>query len=181
MDQVQLIRQCKDGDQRAFGLLVDQHAEQTYRVAFRILNDTLEAEDVVQEAFIRAWDKMEKFREEASFSAWIYKIATNLSYDILRSGRRKKMQRLEEKDLEDILSSLDNPEQELDLKECALLIQAISENLSLKQKLAFVLIDVEGMSHDEAVNITGMSKTRLKSNLYHARKLIGERIQILWK
>ncbi len=181
LDQITIIRKCKEGNHKAFEMLVDQHSDQAFRVAFRILNDTLEAEDVVQEAFIRAWETMEKFREDASFAAWIFKIATNLSYDILRSGRKKKTERIDEKGLEDIICSLENPEQKLDKRESALLIKAISEKLSPKQKLAFVLIDVEGLSHDEAVDITGISKTRLKSNLYHARKLIGDRMQILWK
>ena len=181
LDESAIIRKCKAGDQNAFETLVDAHADRAFRVAFRILNDEMEAEDVVQEAFIRAWEKMGDFRENASFSAWIHKIAANLSLDILRSGRKRRTQGLGDGAIEQMLSSLADPERELDRRETAMLISALADRLSPKQKLAFVLVDVEGLSHDEAMKISGMSNTQLKSNLYHARKITGERINKLWK
>lgn len=172
-----MIQACKQGSHAAFRVLVDQHTDMAFRLALRILNEEEEAEDAVQEAFIAAWKNISRFKDSNSFSSWFYKIVVNKCYDVLKSGRKKVLVRESNTFAETIDHAVNNPEDLLSRDETLNLIKQLSEKLSPRQKLAFVLIDLEGLSHDEAAKVSGMSKSTLKSNLNHARRTLGEKIK----
>ncbi len=165
-----------EGNQRAFASLVNMHTEMAFRVASRIVNDEMEAEDIVQEAFLVSWQKMQSFDPERSFAGWLYRIVVNKCYDALRRRKVQVIPEAGKKSLEILFEATNNPEVIMDNRETAVLIRSLTRKLSPKQKLVFVLIDLEERTHDEVVELTGMRKTVVKSNLNHARRNMGEMI-----
>ncbi|HDS06114.1 MAG TPA: RNA polymerase sigma factor [Bacteroides sp.] len=178
METIQVIQSCIRGDEKAFRQLIRQNADFAFRVAFRIVNNEEDAKDIVQESFITVWEKIREIDPGKKFSSWLYRIIVNKCYDMLR--RRKRMRWVRPNERNRSLAALiseSNPESLLTNEETGRLIRHISYTLSPKQKIVFVLGELEGLSHDDIAEITGMNKTSVKSNLNHARRKIGERIK----
>jgi len=168
------------GDKQSFGYLVTKYQQYAYNLAFRIVCDDDDARDVVQESFIKIWKKMKQFDTSTKFSTWMYTIVTNTSIDFLRKAKRREIVSIE--NLEDRIHSVDsNPETHLDNKETGQLIQLASESLSQKQKLVFALRELQGIGTEEVGEILGLPADSVKSNLYHARKSIREKLQSIFK
>jgi RNA polymerase sigma-70 factor (ECF subfamily) len=175
-----LIDRSKNGDMQAFGLLVAEYQSLVFRLAFRLLGDENEAEDLTQEVFIKIWLRIKRYKPEYQFSTWVYKITVNLCYDCLRAAERNRQKkiRLSECPNVDWISS-ENIEKMLVNKELSELILRYTDSLSPKQKLLFTLCDIEGLENDEIQNITGLSAGKIKSNLYLARKSIKEKLNAI--
>src|SRR6478735_4583089 len=84
-----LVAEARSGDAEAFRVLVDRHGRGLFRLAFRMTGNESDAEDVVQESFLRAYRQLGKFDERATFGTWLYRIATNCSLDLVRSRKRR--------------------------------------------------------------------------------------------
>jgi RNA polymerase sigma-70 factor (ECF subfamily) len=186
MDQLtikSLIIQIQQGNISSFRKLVEYHQPFAYATAFRILCNKYEAEEVVQDAFIRVWKHIVDFKTEMRFTTWLYKIIVNLAFD------RIKAQKVKMKYIHfDIESSviLNKPstcdiESELIDREYAQIIQVLTEMLTPKQKIVFVLSELEGLSSGEISEITGLSTNKIKSNLYCARQEIKEKLSSIEK
>jgi len=174
MDKTAVIIACKNRDPDAFRELMDGYSDFAFRVAFRILNDDDESQDVVQESFITVWEKIQSFKIEKSFSNWLYRIIVNKCYDALRKNKLEMLHPdTRQWEYNNLISDQD-PDRELNNKELGTMIRTLTRNLSYKQKLVFILSELEGLSHDAISEITGMAKTSIKSNLNHARRNIGE-------
>lgn len=178
MDTSQIIKECVSRNESAFRQLVEQYADLTFSVAFRIVNDDEEAKDITQETFISIWMNIEKFDQTKPFKSWLYKIVVNKCLDALR---RKKKADIIYPDLSvwnkmELLSH-HNPEESLINKEVGQMILLLTEKLSHKQKVVFVLSELEGLTHDEIADATGMVKDAIKSNLNHARRRIAKMIE----
>lgn len=178
MDTGTLIRSCINKDEIAFKSLIERYSDFAFSVAFRIMNDEEESNDIVQESFITVWNKIGNFDPEKKFSNWLYRIVVNKCYDALR--KRKRMQLVyPDANSWNIagLFSESNPERKLDNEEIGKMIRQLTFKLSTKQKIVFVMSELEGLSHEDIADITGMAKTIIKSNLNHARRKIGEMIK----
>jgi RNA polymerase sigma-70 factor (ECF subfamily) len=178
LDTNSLIRECKDKNVISFRTLVDNYSEFAFALAFRILNDEDEAKDVVQESFIAVWNKIDSFKPDKNFSSWLYRIIVNKCND---SFRRKRRNALVYPDafgwnLKDIFSE-SNPDKNLDNEETGKLIRLLTAKLSPRQKIIFILSEVQGLNHDDISEITGIGKDSIKSNLNHARRNIGKMIE----
>ncbi len=170
-----LIQQSQHGETSAFARLVARHQSLVYRLAFRMLCDEEEAKDITQETFVKVWLSLHTYKPSFRFSTWIYKIACNLCYDRLRSGQRASHHRpLTDPDLH--IASDEDIELTLHNKELGQLILRFTDELTPKQRLVFVLRDVEDRDLSEIELITGLSPEKIKSNLYLARKNIREKI-----
>jgi len=174
----ELIDKSKKGDVHAFEIIVRTYQRYAFAVAFRILCCEEDAKDIVQESFVRIWKHLESYDTNVKFTTWMYKIIVNLCYDKLKSERRKK--KLFDNMTDEIqeiksLSSV-NLEKEFTNKETADLIKNFSKELSAKQKTVFVLRDMEDLSIQEVVEITGMSESSVKTNLFFARQNIRKKI-----
>lgn len=177
MDTKDLIKSCKKRDEAAFRKLVDSHMDFAFSVAYRILNDEDEARDTVQESFISVWQKIESFDTCRSFSNWLYRIIVNRCYDALRKRKRViNSTGLDNLNFSGIISD-SNPEEKLGNEEIGSIIRQMTGRLSPRQKVVFILSELEGLNHDEISEITGMAKTSVKSNLNHARKKIRALIE----
>ena len=159
-------------------MLVEQYSGYAFSMAFRIINDEEESNDVVQESFIAVWNKIDSFDINKNFTNWFYRILVNKCYDSIR--RKKRRQEVHpDQDNWDIrkLYSENNPENTLDNKEIGRVIRKLTYQLATKQKIVFVLSELEGLKHDDIANITGMAKSTVKSNLNHARRNIGKKLE----
>lgn len=172
-----IINNAKNGDKKAMGILVQQHQQYAFNLAFRLLCNEDDARDVVQDSFIKMWRNMKQFNPEIKFTTWMFKIVTNTAIDLLRSNRKMNLLSIDDFQEINVLASVDNPETQLNNKETGLLIRSISETLSEKQKLVFVLKDLQGLSSSEVGEVLELSTNSIKSNLYHARKMIKEKMQ----
>ena len=106
------VARARSGDADAFRVLVERHSRALFRLAFRMTGNEQDAEDVVQESFLRAYRQLGKFDERASFGTWLYRIATNCSLDLVRSRKRRSEQLTQqpEDQREDPLASLPSAE-----------------------------------------------------------------------
>lgn len=170
------IERCKNGDKQSFKLLMLDLTDYVFALAFRILANEEDAQDIVQETFIKVWKNIEKYRPEIKITTWIYTITTNLCLDRIRITRRKPM--VFSQDFEKTFNALvsDNGSDNFDNKQLVEIIAHLSENLTPKQKIVFVLKDLEGLESEEIEQITGLDKVQIKSNLYYARQQIKNKL-----
>ena len=169
-DQIQeLINNSIKGNTNSFTDLVVEFQPLVFRLAFRLLCNNEDAKDVVQDVFIKVWTNLQRYDNQYSFSTWLYKIAGNLCCDRLRSKKRVREIDLPVYPVESVESAMINKE----LKE---LIINFTSDLTPKQKLVFMLRDIEELDTEEIMAITGLTAEKIKSNLYLARKRIKEKL-----
>jgi len=164
---------CKRGNTEAFRNIVAEYQQLVYTLAFRLLCNEADAEDVTQDTFIKIWQNINQYKNQYKFSTWIYRITCNICYDKLRTKR--KVEYVPADDCE--ITSVENQVEILHNKELKKLILTLTGELSPKQKLIFTLSDIEDLDVDEIKTITGMSAAKIKSNLYLARKYIKLRVK----
>lgn len=176
----EVLIQSVKGDQRAFQKLVETYQDQAYALAMRFLRDANEAQDVVQESFIRVWKHLRSFDTERNFGAWLYKIVTNCCLDRLKALHRwRRIFRFFERDeyhSEQLLNPGD-PEKEIHNRDLVHMIQELVPTLPRKQSTVFTLRDLQNLSVDEVAEVTGLSPGSVKSNLYYARRTIRQKLQ----
>ncbi|MCK5839801.1 MAG: RNA polymerase sigma factor [Bacteroidales bacterium] len=171
-----ILDKARKGDKKAFGSLVIQHQQYAFNLAFRIVCNEDDARDVVQESFIKIWKNMKLYNPNIKFTTWMYKIVTTTAIDQLRAIKKAGLVNIDDfhEKLENIYA--DNPETQLNNRETGRLIRMISDTLSEKQKLVFVLKDLQGLSSFEVSAVLDLPATSIKSNLYHARKTIKKEL-----
>jgi RNA polymerase sigma-70 factor (ECF subfamily) len=174
---LQLIEECRGGNFNNFRKLIELTSPFAYSVAFRMLGNEDQAKDVVQETMVTIWQKLKKIKTAEVYKTWIYRIVVNKCYDEMRKRKRNPEFIADEKTWELIANRIsEGPSAALENRETSMVITILTERLSSKQKAVFVLSDLEGMSNDEISEITGISKSAVKANLYHARKSISEKV-----
>jgi RNA polymerase sigma-70 factor, ECF subfamily len=173
-----LIEECSKGDFRNFRKVVAAASPFAFSVAFRIVGDEDIAKDIVQETMITIWKKIGNINSPEAFKTWLYRITCNKCCDYLRKKKVNSEVRADEKGWKLISETILSVNQhELENNEMAVIIKALTEKLSPKQKAVFVLCDLEDLSHEEISVITGMNRRNIKANLHFARKRIGELIE----
>jgi len=171
-----IIKQCKDGNREAFRWVVQQHQRLVFSLALKMLADEEEAKDVVQETFIRVWQRISDYNPQKPFTTWLYTIASRLCLDHLKQMRRI----LPLPEDESVLQRFANDEQQtLENSEWVSIVRMLAEGLSPKQKLVFTLCQLEGLPSAEVEQITGLDARQVKSNLYVARQTIREHLKHL--
>lgn len=172
----EIIHGVKSGDRQAFRILVEQFQEKAFRLAFRMLGDEDDARDVTQESFIKMWQKFQTYDTKEKFSSWMFKIVSNTAIDRMRTQKRNPCISIENMHFEIQAFAEDGSHARLENAEAGKLIRALTENLPEKQRIVFSLRDLEGLSAAEVGEITGYSEEIIKSNLYHARKSLKEKL-----
>jgi RNA polymerase sigma-70 factor (ECF subfamily) len=175
-DFQEIIDRIKKGDQAAFRRIVEDYRQQAFSMAFRILCNEEEARDIVQESFVKIWQKIGTYDMTQKFSTWMYKIVANGAIDRLRQIKKHKQVNLEKVIMKIDYQNLELTQIEDDNKETAQLISLLAEGLPEKQQMVFILRDLQGVDSAEVRQILNLSETSVKSNLYHARKAIKEKL-----
>jgi len=170
--------EIRAGNRDEFSRLVEQNMDYIYRTALMLMANEEDARDIVQDTFLAAWDKRRLIRDSESLRPYLRKITVNKCYDQLR--RRKRWKENFSPDDEAAVKELasdEHPERKLENDEAIALIKAAVSGLSPRQRIIFTLVELEGMSHSEVCEMTGMKKTIIKSNLSHARKKLDEKLK----
>jgi RNA polymerase sigma-70 factor (ECF subfamily) len=172
-----LVARAREGDHAAFGELVRRTQNEVYTLALRLTGKPDLASDVAQEAYIRAWRAMARFRGDAAFTTWMHRITVNTAWTVLRRARRH-----EGLPLDDVPAIVDDravtPEQAGEMSELRSTLQQALGELPLQQRTIVVMKDVYGWSHAEAAEALGISVTAAKVRLHRARKRLRE---LLWE
>jgi len=169
-----LVERTRQGDKEAFGELVKRHREAVHRVAFRITRDAHDAEDLSQDAFVKAYTQIHKFRGDSSFKYWVQRIAANTSLNHLK--RKKRMvfsAEAEDANLErHPVHSHSHPDKETMRREMAERIEEAIEALPAVERAVFRLAVVEEMRHQDIASLLGCAEGTVSWRLHKARKLL---------
>jgi len=180
---VALVDSARNGDVHAFETLVRKYDRQIFRIAQHITQNREDAQDVVQDAFLKAYEKLDQFQGNSKFYTWLVRIAVNESLMRLRKRRTGKMVSIDE-DVEteegsvprDLADWSPNPEQNYTQTELAEILRKTIQGLPLGFRVVFQLRDVEGMSTEETAETLGLSVPAVKSRLLRARLQLRERL-----
>ena len=174
----QLVVRVQKGDKRAFDLLVLKYQSRMHAIVGRLVRDSDEVADVVQESFIKAYRALPKFRGESQFYTWLYRIAVNTAknYLVARS-RRPPGSDIDAMDAEyydgsDYLKDLGTPENNLFRDELAALIHKTISDLPEDLRTAVTLREFEGLSYDEIATIMDCPVGTVRSRIFRARETI---------
>jgi RNA polymerase sigma-70 factor (ECF subfamily) len=169
---VDLIRRFLSGDVAAFDELMDAHEDRVFGICLRMLRDREAALDAVQETFLTVFRKADRYKAEAAFSTWLYRVAVNTCYDQLRKAKRRRAEALPEHiDPTDPTSGDAFTSAELRPD-----IEAALQELSVEFRSAVVLVDLEGLALETAASMLGVPVGTVKSRVFRGRKLLAEQL-----
>jgi len=183
----ELVRRAKAGELEAFETLAGRYERQVYSLARRIVQHQQDAEDVTQQTFLSALEHLDGFREEASFSTWLLRVATHAALKVIRKRKGLPTVSLEANTEpqegyetvphpEYIADWRESPEQLVGRNETARLIDEALNELDEKHRVIFLLRDVEGLSVKETADALGLSEANVKVRLLRARLQLRERL-----
>ncbi len=176
MEDAELVKLCQEGDTTAFDRLYHKYRDRMYNVAYKMMNNQEDALDLVQEIFLKAYQKIDKFTYKSAFSTWLYRLAVNVCIDELR--RRKPTQEYStENVLDRIVSNRDTPEDDIILNEQETIIWNAINSLKEKERTIIILRDMEGLSYEEISSVLKCSLGRVKSRIHEARNKLKSVLQ----
>lgn len=184
MDQ-QLVERVQKGDKRAFDLLVIKYQHKVLAVISRLVRDHAEAQDVAQEAFIKAYRALPNFRGDSAFYTWIYRIAINTAKNhLVARNRRPPSSDLEVDEAEfypgnDAIHEMNTPERSLLRDELQATIEQAFQDLPPDLRTAVSLRELEGLSYEEIAEVMECPVGTVRSRIFRAREAIDKRIKPL--
>lgn len=165
--EVDLVQRAARGDVGAYEQVYREHVERIFGLCLRMTRDRGEAEELVQDVFVRVWEKLGSFRGGSAFSTWLHRVAVNTVIEKLRSQARWRHRHDDEMDPEAVtdnaLMRLSGADVDLE--------RAISK-LPVQARMVFLLHDVEGHKHREIADMTGLATGTCKAHLHRARQLL---------
>ena len=178
----QLVQRAQRGDLRAFDLLVLKYQGRIAALVSRYLNDPGEVEDVTQEAFIKAYRALEKFRGDSAFYTWLYRIASNAAKNHLVAKGRRPGADVTIEDAEGfeqaaLISESSTPEAELMSQELAQVVTEALDALPEELRAALSLREFEGLSYDDIAAVLECPVGTVRSRIFRAREAIDERVR----
>ena len=179
-----LLEKARKGDVDAFEMLIREHERKAFNIAYRFLKNADDAEDITQEAFLRAFRSIKKFKGQSSFSTWLYRIINNTCIDFVRAKQNKitdsidKTIQYDNEELElQIPGDQNDPVDMAETAEISQLMQSMLALLPDDQKMAIILRDIQGFSYQEISEITGVGMGTVKSRINRGRMALKELIQ----
>jgi RNA polymerase sigma-70 factor (ECF subfamily) len=169
-DDAAFIERARAGDEEGFRVLVERHSRALFRLAFRMTRNEHDAEDVVQETFVKAFRRLDQFESRANFGTWLHRVAANCAYDLLRSRGRRSEDSLElEAGEATSLPAVDaSPERLALASEVGSRIGSAMARLSPIERAAFVLRHHQGMSIREIGAALGLEESATKHSIFRA-------------
>lgn len=180
---IRLAKLARAGDRAAFAELVELYKDKIYHLAYRMLHNRHEAEEIVQETFLRVFTNLERYDETQKFSTWIYRIGTNLCIDRLRKRKPSysldsEMNEGEGTDWYSLLPSQeDTPDEQLLLSETQTQIRESIETLPEKYKAVVILRYLQDLSLQEISDVLSMPVTTIKTRLHRGREFLRKKLE----
>jgi RNA polymerase sigma-70 factor (ECF subfamily) len=182
----QLMFRVQDGHSASFDILVERYKIRLFNYLFRLVSNRDEAEEIAQEAFVKAYIDAEKYKTIAKFSTWLYTIATNLVRNRMRSKSRKptilslwskgRYDGEEEKPI-DIIDTGRSPEEQMNDSELSDIINQAIEKIPDKYRTSFVLREINQLSYEEIAAVTGLKLGTVRSRINRARNCFRQIIE----
>ena len=173
LSDLDLVNEVRSGKRQAYTELMRRYQQRVYWTARRIVGGHEEADDVAQETFVKAYLALGDFRGDASFFTWLYRIAVNLSLNVLR--KRQVLGYLRQSDIINrLLPAEDDPQKDLEFAETQSRLERAIATLPEKQKAVFVMRYHDEMSYDEISQVMKTSVGGLKANYFHALRKVQE-------
>ena len=168
-----LVSDLQAGDMTALAILVDQYQHLVYRLAMQITKNLDDANDVLQDTFLKVYDSIHSFRQDSAFETWLYRIVVNLSIDAVnrRSRRRESLfSTVGETAIQQEIDPRQDPTREAEKKELQEWVTQAVNSLSLNHRTVVILHELQGLSHPQIADILGCSEGTVRSRLHYARK-----------
>jgi len=173
VDDAYLVRRAQEGYLDAYAELVDRYSGLAYRVALRVLGNHHDAEDVVQEALVGAWQQLPNFRAQSTFSTWLYRIVTHRALN--RVQRQHPSNSLDV--IGDVADACAGPAVRLERDLMKDAVTDAIQALPPAQRITVVLHHLEGLSYAEVAAVTDSSVAAVRSHLFRARRTLGVALQ----
>jgi RNA polymerase sigma-70 factor (ECF subfamily) len=176
------IELARAGDSDGFRILVERHSRSLFGLAYRMTGNEFDAEDVVQETFMRAFKQLDRYESRSSFSTWLYRIASNYALDLLRARKRQEDRRLvstdEDTEVLDGIAGTD-PLQDrlLHNTQVKQKLKSVLGELSEQERTAFVLRHYEGLSIEQIGSILNVGQSATKNSIFRAVRKLREALQ----
>jgi len=178
----ELVRRIQQGDDAAFDRLVEICSARVYNLAFRLLGNADDAQDVAQDAFLRVYHALPRFKGNAAFSTWLYRIVVNVCQDEIKRRKRRPMlfsvvdNEEDKPDCSSLATTGDTAEEALLRRERTAMLQQAIAMLPESFRLVLVLYDVQGFSYGEIAEILKINVGTVKSRLNRARNVLREKL-----
>jgi len=183
MNDIEWIKELKNGDPDAFKKLVEYHQDKVLNTCYRFLNNREDAEEIAQEVFIEVYKSISRFREESALSTWIYRIAVTRSLDYLRKLNRKKrithVQKIFglEREVEQVPApSNTNPSNNLEEQERHRVLHRAVQSLPENQRVALILSKYDGFNYKEIAGIMGVTVYAIQALIHRAKKNLKKKL-----
>lgn len=178
-EEADLVRRARARDGAAFRTIMERHNQRLYRIARSILRNDVEAEDVVQDAYLNAFTHLDSFRGDSSLATWLSRITMNEALGRLRQKRPSV--ELNERTEAQIIpfpqsAASDDPERTMAQREILRLVERATDNLPEIFRAVFVARVIEGMSVEETADVLGLQAETVKTRLHRARRLVQEQL-----
>jgi RNA polymerase sigma-70 factor, ECF subfamily len=171
VDEVRLVRRVQRGDERAFGALVERYLDTGHAVALSLLGNRHDAEDAVQNAFIRSLERIDQLKPGSPFGPWFYRVLRSTALNL----RRREVLRTHD-ELPGSAASRSDPARDLDRGMTRERVLAALAELQEMQRLAVTLYDLEGYSHEEVAGILEIAVGTSRAHVHHGRKALRRRL-----
>ena len=172
-----LIDHLREGDETALAPLVEKYKRMVHRLAMQITKNHEDANDVMQETFIKVYQSIHTFRQEAAFETWVYRIAVNEALNFVKRRERRRESSLETTDESEFTTEVlrkaeikNDPEIQAEKAELRHWVTKAVNSLSLKHRIVVILHELEGLTHAEIASILNCSEGTVRSRLHYARK-----------
>ncbi len=187
LEDAELIERVKTGETQAFSELVLKYQDRIYNTCLRICGHPQDAQDLTQDAFIKAFEKLQSFRHESAFTTWLFRIAMNLAISHLRGAKRRPLQSLNESfeashtQADELIrrtgkSKTQSPDETALKTELQQSVVTALYSLDEDHRAVVVLRDIEGFSYDEISHILDIPTGTVKSRLYRGRMMLRDKI-----
>ena len=179
--------EVRAGNHNAFRVLVERHSRSLFRLAYRMTGNEHDAEDLVQETFLRAYKQIGRFDHRAAFSTWLFRICANCSLDLIRARKNRREQNSffhegeELRWLDRVASSAPSPERLSESRQITNLLAPALDELSETERVAFVLRHFEGCDIDEIARALGVRSNAAKHSVFRAVQKLRRILKPAWE
>ena len=163
-----LIKKCKKGSREAFNILVSNYQQQVINIAYGMLSNQEDAYDAAQEVFVRVYKSIESFKEQSSFTTWLYRITTNVCSDILRKRQKHS-------GVISINQAIDE-KKDMEISERQRAVREAISELKEEYRTVITLCDIEGLSYDYIAEVLGIPSGTVKSRINRARSALKKNL-----